>query len=1402
MSSSQYEWPRFWCPRDGAFSLSDGGYLADPTSEYGRLLNPQVRAFPDLAGTQCLVFLGEPGMGKSTSVKSGFDAASQRADGSTALLLDLRRYGTEDRLLRELTESQVMREWANSESVLELFLDSVDECLLRVDTLATLLPDALHQLPTHRLLLRIACRTGDWPQTLEAGLDEVFGKASLGVYELTPLRRIDVASAATAKSLEPEAFLREIAELEAQALANRPITLEFLLRTKGEGKDLPRRKIDLYSLGCAILSAENNQARREAKLSGHLGAAQRVRVASRIAAATVFANHYAVWMGSEAGPVPPEDLTVGHLLSGVPGAEEISNEELEETIGTGLFSSRGPNRMGWTHQTYAEFLAGCWVRDSKLDLAQILGLLTSPHDPEKRLVPQLHETAAWVAIMRPDAFQALVELDPEVLLRGDIAAADVDHRRKLAQALLDGYGAERIVDRDWDLRFLYHKLAHPDLADQLRPYVVDKGAGAMVRRVAINMAEACNLKSLQAELIGLALDGAEPHGLRHAAASAAASVSDAEHLLHLRPLLQTTLKEDPDDQLRGYALAALWPEHLAADELFGALHQPRDPSLYGSYKAFIRSVLPQSLSDDHLPIALDWVVQQEPSRRATTDVIEGLADHILIRVWRSGPTGQIRAKLAEVVLRRRREYLPIIGSEHQQELSELLQETPEARKTFVVALLQCMSAEDDVWSLWNSGPNLIDQNCLSWLLDWLVHGDGSQDAKARAADAVRHLYDPNKANDISAVLEAAARSSTLASVMAPYFDAVELGSSQAREMKVHHEKQLARAREQQEWQIQHFKPVDPPPQERVRICLERCEAGSLDGFWHLASELTLKSDTRHYEGLTNPDVTALPGWLVADAETRARIVEAARRYILRGDPNTADWLGKDVWHLPALAGYKALWLLSALDPEFIAKLPADVWTRWGPVIVVYPHLADQNDPATHRSLVSKVYHLAPDVTLDALYKSLDASIAKHGAVFDLERFDECWDNRLSRSLFHKALEPATKPRAFQQLLSSAVSHGLAEAEAYARAMLDWTIGQDGLTRERSVSAATVLLLHAPGRSWEFVQGRIEGDEDFGRKLVSAMANEQYAPMLRELPEQELADLYVWLSQRYPDSEDPESDGWVGPVDQIARFRNAILNALKTRGTFEASRAIEKIIEQLPSLSWLKYALHDARATARARTWHPPSASEVLSLQDSTKGRLVRSGGELLDAIIASLQRLGKNLQGETPAGPDLWNGPDSTKHYRPKDEEHLSNYIKRHLEKDLKQRGVVVNREVQIRRGEGNGLGERTDIRIDAVVRDARVEDPSVLTVIVEVKGCWHSELDTAMGTQLVGRYLKDNACRHGLYLVGWYNCQQWDSADPKCRASAGLEIDEIKEQLRVQAESLSVADLELRAFVLNAALR
>jgi hypothetical protein len=88
-----------------------------------------------------------------------------------------------------------------------------------------------------------------------------------------------------------------------------------------------------------------------------------------------------------------------------------------------------------------------------------------------------------------------------------------------------------------------------------------------------------------------------------------------------------------------------------------------------------------------------------------------------------------------------------------------------------------------------------------------------------------------------------------------------------------------------------------------------------------------------------------------------------------------------------------------------------------------------------------------------------------------------------------------------------------------------------------------------------------------------------------------------------------------------------------------------------------------------------------------------------------------------------------------KDEPSLSDYSKGFLQRDLKDRGIVVNREVEVYRPAGAGKGPATDIHVDVIV--PKPHDQLHLKAIIEVKGCWNPHLKTSIQAQLIEKYLR-----------------------------------------------------------------
>ena len=663
MTDLLFNWKRFWCPRGAEILLTGGGFLLDPESEFGSY-NPHVVPFEEIRNKPCLVLLGEPGIGKTTALehdRAETEAAVRRAD-EILHWQNLNVYQSDVLLVRSLFEEPAFVNWRTGSGILHLFLDSLDECLIRIDTLAALLAQELARCPIDRLRLRIACRTAMWPGLLETQLKRLWGEDAIGVYELVLLRRRDAAAAAASYGISPEAFLSEVDRHEAGALASRPITLRFLLTAYQKCGGFPPSQVELYKQGCGRLSEEINVNRRAARLVGTLAPRQRFHIASRIAALSIFCGRQTIWIGAAA-----DTLEGGlHLHDVLSGAEPIEGQDLtitemmvREVLDTGLFSARGPECLGFAHQTYAEFLAAWYLQHRHMDASQMLSLITHAGDEGGRVVPQLQETAAWLASFVPAVYDRIVQSDPQVLLSSDITTMSPAARERLVGWLLQLFDAGILIDSQWGLRAKYQKLSHPRLPAQVEPFIRAREKNTIVRRVAIDIAEGCNLQSLQGLLADIVLDPTENQHIREQAAAAVFRIADRETKRRLKPCV-AGIENDMQDELKGWALQALWPDDLTSEEVFAALTPPKRRNLIGAYKSFVSTSLVEHLLLSGLPTALRWVAEQ-PARDDPEYSFRDLVDALLCAAWEHLDTPGVLDPYAASVAKRLASHLSVPG---------------------------------------------------------------------------------------------------------------------------------------------------------------------------------------------------------------------------------------------------------------------------------------------------------------------------------------------------------------------------------------------------------------------------------------------------------------------------------------------------------------------------------------------------------------------------------------------------------------------------------------------------------------------------------------------------------------------------------------------------------------------
>jgi hypothetical protein len=1462
------DWTRYWIPHEDQPALETDGFLTEPfytgsDNRRVRLHNKRARTFAELDSIPCLVLLGEAGIGKTTELARASREARER--GEAVHHVRLGSIASEYRLDTRLLERPEVRAWRERAEPLTLFLDAFDEGLLRLDNAAVALREGLFEdLPctdaerrrfAQALKLRITCRPDEWPASLTRSFQDVWGRESVRVLRLAPLRRADVVQAARAQSLDADAFLRAVRDAEAGPLAAVPLTLFALLDAFEQDGRLPRSKAALYERAARLLCDEHNEDRREAGRTGALDADRRMVVAARLAALMRFgakveldpnAAHY---LGVDPRP---SDIFSVEEVEGIDRAPHggpfvVDSENIRDTTRyAGLLTAAADGRVRWTHEAYADFLAAWYLRHRSASPEQVWSLLTAP--ATDRVVPQLRAVAAWAATLVPGIFERLLPHEPLLAVAGDPQALADDQRETAVEAVLEGYRRGDLHEFRDGLRS-YRPLRHPHLADQLRRWITDPAVSEQARTMAIVIASQNGLDELglEPDITALALDPAQPPGVRIQAAYALEDAARAGRpivIAALRPLALTPDEHDSESRVLHIARRALWPSELSFAELLTSL---RADTLYtgDDRDTVVRSdeFEHDDLSDTHLGDALAWLEEgrredqeagsaQEVAQQEFPDLAVSVVAAALRRLDLPGVPERVAPLLLDMAGERGEDRLPWRARERlqrvigdcptsrplQRSLASHLVNLPESQRRFALHTIsydyRLFKPEDVPW-LVDEIKNTPDKPIRAFFLDqlrWfvLLH-------EQRPAERLEEAY-----GALSAVrgevpeLDALAREA---------FDAWELDSDRAREAKEHNEE---RRRDRT-----HRPPLDPPLETRIEEHLPTALTGNEVAFRELCYCLTLRPhDNAHRDGGDDAhDVTKLAGWKALDETYHHRILLAADAYLRQVRPDEEDWDawadGKETFRI--LNAAKALFLLHRFRPDLLDALPAEAWGAWAPTLALHPASGHEGAFQAYQDLVQRAFHASPEALRVAVRRALPLlsfeTLALVRALIplsdpDVEEILLAWTERGEEDSYDTVYTLEHLLRHGSTAAAAAVERRIENADSEAE-RARWTLR---------------LFFVDPKRAWDAIADRFDRNEPFARALLEAFADNHLRSELRaDTPPAALLALARRLPELYPPDEDPpRPKGAYSPTTphNIRDLRGGFTRGLASLGIPEALDALATLQSEQPEhdISWW---LREGEEQALTNAFCPLPPADLLSLLEDTTARLVRDADELFAVTTEALGDFEPWLRtGEAPRVYDLWNvvprsealylaesvareegaediaeaigalrktkRKEPTRHF-PKDENHLADLALRFLRERLGERGVVVNREVEVQKGHA------TDLFVVAYVEDEEGRR-EIARVVVEVKSSWHSHIYKAMESQLADGYLDGRTRRHGVYLVGWFGSDRWfspapDRPHPKAKRARRGGMARLRRRLEDQAEALTREDARLGSVVVDCSL-
>ena len=536
------------------------------------------------------VLLGEPGAGKSEAFKS-------EAQADNALRLTI----------AEFVYSDFDEAWRDK----CLFLDGLDE-VRASGTAQSILFQVKSKLRKLGLPnFRIACRAADWYG--QSDLEEIIGASPSGllpIYALEPLTTADIKqileinlNRSDAKDLVTQAEAHGI-----KVLLTNPQTLGLTVKALG-GKTFPSSRDETYRFACEALVQEENRKHRDKTRFQPVLKDALLEAAGQIFATLLLADKSGVALD----PTAQNDRFPVLLDLGLRSPEPAAT-----ALDTALFvpSTSNDQRLEPTHRSVAEYLAAEWLGnqiDSRgFPLKRLLNLMLGF---DGKAVAGLRGLYGWLALKSLKAQHGLIKNDPlTVALYSDPRPMDVEAKRLLLQEIYFQTHANPSVL--WDLRGAENlsALFQVELRDEylaaLQAPKRDDSTQTYVVFILKVLKQSASQTQLTKELRDVAADSSRWERVRRHALEAwlESGVTNSQAIEFLDHLNHGKIS-DPDEELTGILLGKLFPRAVSASQVLSYLHLPKSKIL-GMYQHFWAYEFPKTVPEGDLPFVLDQLAQR------------------------------------------------------------------------------------------------------------------------------------------------------------------------------------------------------------------------------------------------------------------------------------------------------------------------------------------------------------------------------------------------------------------------------------------------------------------------------------------------------------------------------------------------------------------------------------------------------------------------------------------------------------------------------------------------------------------------------------------------------------------------------------------------------------------------
>ena len=548
----------------------------------------------DYANTEAYVLVAEPGAGKTTAFKT--EAASQ--GGEYVTVRDFRAF--EDK-----------PEWHGT----TLFLDGLDESRAGAADGRTPLDDIrrkLYLLGCPRF--RLSCRWADWKAANDSeALKQVSPDGTVTVIRLDPLSDRNIKDILTNNHgvEDPDGFVKAARERGVDRLLRNPQNLDLLAKSVLGGKWPDSRK-ETFDQACQMLVREPNREHSEANRSS-ADTTLLIEAAGRLCAAQLLSGAAGYTLSGRAEPD-------GDYPSFTEVYGGVGDAAARNVLETRLFAGVSEEKLAPVHRQVAEFLAAQYISgllDKGLPLERILALVTG-FDGE--LVPSFRNFVSWLAVHNKQARKRLSQLNPSGLIYdGDRQTYSADEKRDIVRNLRrESYwnpSCSRSVSKVPGIG----GIVSPELEGTFREVLTDGERGhehqSYVMLLMQMLADGEPLPALSDVLEEIVRDRTWNQGVRCAALDVLISYHAhgplrAEMLKRMMTEIEDCSLDDPQDELLGILLKALYPNVLSVAEVQRNFREPKLVTTTGEYTQFWMDHVPKESTPEQLAELLDFIAER------------------------------------------------------------------------------------------------------------------------------------------------------------------------------------------------------------------------------------------------------------------------------------------------------------------------------------------------------------------------------------------------------------------------------------------------------------------------------------------------------------------------------------------------------------------------------------------------------------------------------------------------------------------------------------------------------------------------------------------------------------------------------------------------------------------------